>query len=88
MNRYVTAAQLAAVIALFALPPLLAPHDADAAERRYGTHRPSRAPSNPQPVYTPPVQPKSPSTNPRDLCRGYKALGRPLEYKECLDRHR
>jgi hypothetical protein len=89
MTVYVTAARIAAVVTLFALPPLLVPDDAAAADRRYGTKQSTQSSRQaPQPVYVPP-QPR-PNTKEfvRQVCRSYKAMGRPLEYKECMDSQR
>jgi len=87
MNGYTAAARVAAVVALLALPPLLVPDDATAADRRYGSTQPRRTPSNPQPVYVPPPAPV-PKDFGKQICRSYKGMGRPLEAKECMDRLR
>ena len=89
MSGYVTAARIAAVVTLFALPPLFAPDDAAAADRRYGTRQSTQSSRQaPQPVYVPPQPRPVPKDFVKQVCRSYKAMGRPLEYKECMDSQR
>ena len=89
MTGYATAARIAAVVALFALPPLFAPDDAVAADRRNSKERTQTTRPTPPPDYS-----SAPRQRPgskewvKSVCRSYKAMGRPLEYKECMDSQR
>jgi len=87
MTGYANAARIAAVIALFALPPLLLTDDAAAADRRYGDTKPRSSATDPQSVFVLPQTKQEQKEVARGLFAGLKRTN-PMEYKECLSRHR
>ncbi|HVO16786.1 MAG TPA: hypothetical protein VMV26_16320 [Alphaproteobacteria bacterium] len=83
MRNCVTAMRVAVVVALFALPPLLLPDNAAAADRRYGTSRRQDTQRTPKTPYV--------SPSPQPTARGWGILGcgldrpsHPNEYDDCM----
>jgi hypothetical protein len=88
MKNCRTAARILAVVALFALPPLLLPDNAAAADRRYGNTSPRPgAYTDPRNVTPPPITQKQAKEMARAACKGL-AYTTPTESKECLARNR
>jgi hypothetical protein len=80
MRGYVTAARVAAVVALLAVPPLIMADAAAAADRRYKAPNPKTDPQN---VMVLPRTKQGQDDFLKGLCVASKGIDRPLEAKDC-----
>jgi hypothetical protein len=82
MRGYVTAARVAAVVALLAVPPLIMADAAAAADRQYKGPKPSSN-TDPRNVMVLPRTKQGQDDFLKGLCVASKGIDRPLEAKDC-----